>query len=174
MGVRIDHRRLAVSGPTGMADAAGACKALPPSVISLNTFRRPLALTTSILPAAFCTAETRPSHSPRYSSLARPSNRIGAAWAAPVKPTIPHIRVAPPCLCSVRYRSCFLTIYAHKYILFYEKCLLFCKKRRAAVKGYGRRCAYSPLPSSYTIRLITSSCASISLPRLQNLGKYKS
>ena len=36
------------------------------------------------------------------------------------------------------------------------------------------RCAYSPLPSSYTIRLITSSCAFISLPRLQNLGKYKS
>ena len=28
MGVRIDHRRLAVSGPTGMADAAGACKGI--------------------------------------------------------------------------------------------------------------------------------------------------
>ena len=30
------------------------------------------------------------------------------------------------------------------------------------------RCAYSPLPSSYTIRLIMSSCAFISLSRLQN------
>ena len=56
MRVCVDDGRLAMGRPAGMPMPQLPGTALPPSVISLRTFRRPLALTTSILPAAFCTA----------------------------------------------------------------------------------------------------------------------
>ena len=69
--------------------------ALPLSVFSIRLDRRPFAFTTCARSSPSRTASPAESY-PLYSSLDRPSSRIGAACRFPVKPTIPHIGLSLP------------------------------------------------------------------------------
>src|SRR5699024_9220227 len=76
--------------------------ALPLSVFSIRLDRRPFAFTTCASASPSRTANPAESY-PLYSSLDRPSSRIGAACRFPVKPTIPHIGFSLPLFNSLLY-----------------------------------------------------------------------
>lgn len=88
--------RLTVDCPTGMANTTGSFQGLA-AICFLDQFGQvpPFAFTTRVSDSPSRTGSPAELY-PLYSSLDRPSNRIGATCRFPVNPTIPHIGFAPP------------------------------------------------------------------------------